>query len=106
MAEKPEALPTRFTRFHGARHKWWVYLLPAVHLCACSVSMIGLVIPSLQHWGIAWTYVMVADLPVSVVAYAFAFRGGVFATAWIFIVGTLWWYVLGRGIEFLMDKLS
>jgi hypothetical protein len=68
--------------------------------------MIGFVIPSLQYWAIAWTYIMVADLPISIVAYVFAFKGSSVGVAWIFIVGTLWWYLLARGIEFLISAMS
>jgi hypothetical protein len=89
MAEESEASTAWFTRLRARRHRWWVFLLPAVHLCACSVSMIGYVVPRLEYLGIAWTFIMVADFPVSIVAYMVAFRSGAFATAWIFIVGTL-----------------
>jgi hypothetical protein len=106
MAEQREESTTWFTRMRARRHKRWVYLLPAVHLCACSASRIGFVIPRLEYWGIAWTFIMVADFPVSIVAYMFAFRSGAFATAWILIVGTLWWYLLGRGIEFLINDVE
>lgn len=106
MAEEREASTTWFTKLRARRRRWWVYLPPAVHLFACSVSMIGYVIPRLEYWGIAWTFIMVADFPVSIVAYMFAFRSSAFATAWIFIVGTLWWYLLGRGIEFLIDDVE
>jgi hypothetical protein len=44
-------------------HVRWVYFLPILHLCACFASLIGFVIPSLQYWGIAWTFILILDLP-------------------------------------------
>jgi hypothetical protein len=82
----------------------WVYLLPTLHLCACFISMIGFVIPSPQYWGIAWVFIMIADLPVSVVAYALAWEHSSLAMIWIFVVGTLWWYVLSVGIRRLFGE--
>jgi hypothetical protein len=79
----------------------WVYILPVFHLCACFVSMIGYVIPSLEYWAIAFTYILMLDLPISVVAYALAWKHPAIATTWIFVVGTLWWYGLSRGVEFV-----
>jgi hypothetical protein len=79
----------------------WVYILPTLHLCACLVSMIGYVIPSLQYWGIAFTFILLLDLPISVVAYALAWKYPAIEAIWIFVVGTLWWYALSRGVEFV-----
>jgi len=82
----------------------WVYVLPVLHLCACLVSMIGYVIPSLQHWGIAFTFILLLELPISAVAYALGWKYPAIATIWIFVAGTLWWYALSRGIELAFDK--
>jgi hypothetical protein len=82
----------------------WVYVLPILHLCACLVSMIGYVIPSLQNWGIAFTFILLLDLPISAVAYATAWKYPAIGIIWIFVVGTLWWYLLSRGIELVFDK--
>ncbi len=82
----------------------WVYALPLLHLCACFVSISGYVIPHLQYWGIAFTFILLFDLPVSIVAYALAWKYPTIAMAWIFVVGTLWWYVLSRGMEFVFDN--
>jgi hypothetical protein len=87
---------------HGIRR--WVYILPVLHLCACFVSMTGYVIPSLESWGIAFTYILMLDIPISVVAYALAWKYPAIATIWIFVVGTLWWYLLSRAIELVFDK--
>ena len=82
----------------------WVYLLPLLHLSACAISMIGHVIPELQFLGIVWVFVMLADLPISAIAYALAWNHGLIAGVWVVVAGTLWWYLLGRGAEILISK--
>ena len=63
--------------------------------------MIGYVIPSLQYWGIAFTFMLLFDLPIPGVAYALGWKFPSFAMMWIFVAGTLWWYLLSRGIELI-----
>ncbi len=89
----------------GTRSKW-IYTLPTLHLCACLASMLGYVFPSVQYLGIMWTYVMLADIPISLVAFAFAWKHGTLAAIWILIVGTLWWYLLSRGIEAMLRRVQ
>jgi hypothetical protein len=79
----------------------WVYLLPILHFCACCTGMLGLIFPGLQHLGIIWGFIMLFDLPISIVAYALAFHYSLLAGAWILTVGTLWWYLLSRGAAVL-----
>jgi hypothetical protein len=86
------------------RSSRWVYLVPSIHLCACLVSFIGLVIPSLQYIGILFTFILVADLPISVPFYALAWKYGVLSVIWIFVAGTFWWYLLSRGAEALLKR--
>ncbi|MGA7855560.1 MAG: hypothetical protein WCA15_19740 [Candidatus Acidiferrales bacterium] len=93
--------------FKLASHKRWVYLFPLAHLCLCLVSLPGYVIPGLQYWGILWTFIMTADLPISIVGYVLAFSGNsTLAVVWIFVAGTLWWYVLGCAFEFVIEKVK
>jgi hypothetical protein len=47
----------------------WAYLLPALHLAACLTLPLGFLIPSISYIAIVWTFVMIADLPISLVAY-------------------------------------
>lgn len=82
----------------------WVYLLPLLHLSACLVSMIGHVIPELQFLGIVWVFIMLADLPVSAIAYALAWNHGMIAGTWVVVLGTLWWYLLSRVAERLIGR--
>jgi hypothetical protein len=87
---------------HAARR--WVYILPALHLCACFASMIGHVIPSLQYWGMAFTLILLFDLPISAVTYALAWKYPAIATIWIFVVGTWWWYALSLVFDKFIDR--
>ncbi|HEV2617937.1 MAG TPA: hypothetical protein VGU63_15155 [Candidatus Acidoferrales bacterium] len=49
---------------------------------------------------------MLADLPVSAIAYVLAWMHGTAATVWIVIAGTLWWYLLGLGIDVLVNRFK
>jgi hypothetical protein len=84
----------------------WIYLLPSLHLCACLTSYVGLLIPSLQHLGMLFTFVLLADLPISLPAYFLGWKYSTFAAIWIFLPGTLWWYLLGRGAQALLSRFT
>jgi hypothetical protein len=86
------------------RQSRWIYLLPTLHLCACLVSFIGFVIPSLQYVGILFTFIVVADLPISAPYYALAWKYGGLGVIWIFVAGTVWWYLLSRGAGALLNR--
>jgi hypothetical protein len=66
----------------------------------------GYLIPSLHHWGILFTFILILDLPISLVAYLIGWKYGGLALAWIMVVGTLWWYLLGRGLNFCLIHSS
>jgi hypothetical protein len=83
----------------------WVYLLPTLHLCACLVGFVGPLIPSLQYIGIVFTFILVADLPISTPVYALAWKFGALSVIWIFVAGTLWWYLLSGGALILLKRL-
>jgi hypothetical protein len=51
-----------------------VYILPAFHLAACLTLPLGYLVPSLSYIVIVWTLVMIADLPISLVAYFLAWH--------------------------------
>jgi hypothetical protein len=65
-----------------------VYLLPALHLCACLTIAIA-------HLEAAWGYLLLIDVPMSAfilaISYNFDHPLILFGT-----LGTLWWYLLGR----------
>jgi hypothetical protein len=77
----------------------WRYVLPSIHLLTCSISYVGLLIPSLQFLGIVFTFVLLVDLPVSLPAYGLAWKYPVLAGTWVFVVGTLWRYLIGRAVQ-------
>jgi hypothetical protein len=81
----------------------WVYVLPILHLCACLIVVIAMLIPSVSFLGVIEEFILLGDLPISIVSYALAFHYSWLATAWLFVVGTLWWYLLGRAAEFVID---
>jgi len=76
----------------------WRFVLPSIHLLACSICYVGLLIPSLQFVGILFTFVLLVDLPVSLFAYGLGWKHPALAVTWVFVVGTLWWYLLGRAV--------
>jgi hypothetical protein len=63
--------------------------------------MVGYVVPQLQLLGILWSVVTLADVPVSVVTGMLVWRHSLLAGVWATLVGTLWWYLLSRLLEFL-----
>jgi hypothetical protein len=90
-------------KFTRQEHSRWVYVLPALHLCACLTVAIAFVIPSLQFLGVIEEFILLADLPISIVSYALAFHYTWLATIWLFVAGTLWWYLLSRAAKFVID---
>jgi hypothetical protein len=81
-----------------------IYLLPFLHLCACLVSMLGIVVLNLQTLAITWSFIMLADLPISIVAYALAWKYSWLAMIWIVGAGTVWWYALSCGLKFMYGR--
>jgi hypothetical protein len=73
--------------------------LPFLHLLACLTSYVSLLIPGLQFLGILFTFILLADLPVSLLAYGLGWHYPTLAGIWIFVAGTLWWYLLGRAAQ-------
>jgi len=61
----------------------WVYLLPIVHLFVSLISMIGMITLRLSSLGVAWSFTMLADLPISLVAYMVAWKYSWLAALWI-----------------------
>jgi hypothetical protein len=86
------------------RHSHWVYLLPSLHLGVCLFAFVGFVIPGLQFLGILFTFIVFADLPISLPYYALGWKYGDLAVSWILVAGTLWWYVLGRAAIDLRER--
>ena len=87
------------------RYMSWVYLLPTLHLGAFAVSNLGFFIPSLQYLARLEGYIIVADLPISLVVFALAWHYPVLAAIWLVIIGTLWWYLISRLLKLGVQKL-
>jgi hypothetical protein len=49
---------------------------------------------------------MLVDLPISLVAFALAWKYSALATVWILVVGTLWWYLLSRAAGLLVRRIK
>lgn len=79
----------------GREYPRWVYVLPAVHLCAC--LMLPLAMLTRQGaLAIVWEFVMLVDLPLSFPAYILGWKYQLLAATWIVVVGTWWWYFLSQ----------
>jgi hypothetical protein len=90
----------------ASRRSRWVYFLPVLHLCACLTIFVGYFAPNLDYLAIVWTYLMMIDFPISLVALGLAWKYSALAAAWMIILGTLWWYLLSRGAEFAFRNLK
>jgi hypothetical protein len=77
-----------------------------VHLAICLIALSGYVVPQLQFLGILWSILTILDFPISAVTVPLAQFNGSLAFLWTVIVGTAWWYILGKGLAFLFKKLS
>jgi hypothetical protein len=56
--------------------------------------------------GILFSFILLVDLPISIPAYALGWRYSAIAVVWVFVAGTLWWYLLGKGVEALFLKFT
>ena len=68
------------------------------------MSTLRYFVPSLQYLVVIWEFVMHADFPISMVAYALTPRYTPLAAIWIVIAGTLWWYLLSRAAESQLNR--
>jgi hypothetical protein len=66
--------------------------------------MVGYLAPKLDYLGIILTFVMLVDLPVSLVSYILAWRHEVIAQVWIVVAGTWWWYAISNLIIKLLTR--
>jgi len=77
----------------------WAYVLPSLHFFVCLTSYVGVIFPSLHYLGIIFSFVLLADLPISLPAYIVGWKYSALAVIWIFVAGTFWWYLLGRAMQ-------
>jgi hypothetical protein len=58
-----------------------------------------------QPLGILFTFLVLADIPISLVYAGLVWSNGVLAFLWLAVAGTLWWYLLCRTAEFVGSKI-
>ena len=96
---EPMLLVQRAGTLTRQAHPDWIYFLPILHFCACLMSTLRYFVPGLQYLVVIWDFVMHADFPISLLAYALTPKYAALAAIWIVLAGTLWWYLLSRAAE-------
>jgi len=85
----------------------WVYFLPLLHLAVCLAILLGYAIPKLEPLTDETEFLTAADIPISLPAVGLAMGNRVVpALAWLFIAGTLWWYLLSLGAQFIFNRFK
>jgi hypothetical protein len=87
-------------------HPDWIYFLPILHFCACLMSTLRFFVPGLQYLSVMWDFVVRVDFPISLVANALTPKFAPLGAIWIVVAGTLWWYLLSRGVELVFITLK
>ena len=103
---EPMRLVQRAGTLTRPAHPDWIYFLPILHLCACLMSTLRYFVPGLQYLVVIWDFVMHADFPISLLAYALTPKYAALAAIWIVLAGTLWWYLLSRAAEARFNNLA
>jgi hypothetical protein len=68
------------------------------------LSQAVLLIPNLNFLGIVWMFIALIDLPASAPMYALGWKHPGIAVVWVVVAGTLYWYLLSRGVEILIER--
>src|SRR5260370_11981711 len=84
-----------------SRNRRWIYLLPALHLCACLIGLVGYLLPNVQFLGMVFDFVFVADYPISFIAWLFAWNNPSFIVLQT-VLGTFLCYLLIRRVQALL----
>ena len=85
-------------------HPDWIYFLPILHFCACLMSTLRFFVPGLQYLSVMWDFVVRADFPISLLADEWGPHYSALGAIRIVAAGTLWWYLLSRAVEMLVNK--
>jgi hypothetical protein len=75
----------------------FVHLLPTLHLCAC-------VVLGLMNIESGVEYIGRADLPFTILIAPLVFWSS-HPIVWFAVLGTMWWYLLSRGAELLVNRV-
>jgi hypothetical protein len=103
---QPMRLVQRAGTMTRQAHPDWIYFLPILHFCACLMSTLRYFVPGLQYLVVIWDFVMHADFPISLLVHALTPKYAPLVAIWIVVAGTLWWYLLSRAAEFVINKLK
>jgi hypothetical protein len=80
-------------------HFQMAYLFPCIHFCACLTFSSGIWVPRLEFMIKGFLFLTFADFPVSIVAIGLGWSRPALGLACYFVLGTWWWYLLGRRAE-------
>jgi hypothetical protein len=73
-----------------------VYVLPALHFSAYVLIFVVPLITPFRQLALLSPLLWIADFPISIGAFALAWKYPLLAHLWIAVVGTAWWYFLSR----------
>jgi hypothetical protein len=104
--EAPRAVLQGARSLVGQAHPDWIYFLPILHFCACLMGTLRYFVPGLQYLSVMWEFVVRLDFPFSLLADALGPHYSALVGIWIAIAGTLWWYLLSRAAEPLLNKFT
>jgi hypothetical protein len=76
-------------------HFQLAHLFPGLHLCACLIFTLGILVPRWYQLLKGWVFLTFADFPVSLLAIGVGWFHPTFGLACYFVLGTWWWYLLG-----------
>ena len=82
----------------------WVHWVPLIHLLICLAAVLGYAVPLLQPLGILFTFLVLIDLPISLVYGLLVWRHEALALLWLMVAGTCWWYLLCRAAESVRSR--
>jgi hypothetical protein len=68
------------------------------------VGKLGEAVPSLSALALAWEFLMVADLPISLVTLFTVWKHETLTQLFILVGGTVWWYLIGVAIAGLFSR--
>jgi hypothetical protein len=84
----------------------WSRIFPVIHVFLCATGLLGGFVSGWDGLQEVWGFLIKADLPWSVVYMVVGMTHEWLAVLLIVIIGTSWWYLLGRLAEYLFDRLG
>jgi hypothetical protein len=102
---KPEIAENSLTVGNWQKCFRWAYIPPLIHLWICFVGIVGTLVPRVNYLAFAWTFVFIADFPISIIPFVLVWKYPLTGALWLIVVGTLWWYLLTLGAERLVREV-